>query len=512
MLEIKNLSITRSKDGHVLLNDLSVVVNKGEKFAVIGHEGTGKSTLIKAITSPSLIEPYADSSGTIKTNGTLGYLEQDLSLRWAETPIRDFFLKDAPEGPILYERYEWLGRLPKELEALGLDSNLYDSERLMKHLSGGETIKLGIAKLLMEDADILLLDEPTNDLDFETIRFMERFISLTERAVLFISHDETLLENTATGIIHLKRIKKRTEANTNVSKTDYKTYVKRLKDALDHQETVANKERTNYHKKMKRFTQIYQKVAHKQDQAVRNPSEARLLKKKVKHMKSMEHRFEKEKEGFTDIPERETPIEAFFDNLNAVPKDKVIINHTFDCIKAGESTLLENITLNIKGPMKIAITGGNGLGKTTLMEKLYACISGNRTLSVGYMPQDYRHLQAQKTALEFLEVKGDKLKETRARKIMGALAFEREEMDADTLSLSGGQRAKLYLLKMILDEKDVLLLDEPTRNLSPLSAPEIHAMLESFKGAMFVITHDRKFLEKAFDTIYELKHKTLNEL
>jgi len=146
-----------------------------------------------------------------------------------------------------------------------------------------------------------------------------------------------------------------------------------------------------------------------------------------------------------------------------------------------------------------------------LMTDIYASLQGRKDINVAYMPQDYEDLNEDETVLTFLNVAHDRSKEARARKMLGALAFQREEMTAPTMSLSGGQRAKLYFLKMILEGNDVLLLDEPTRNLSPLSAPEVHEMLLNFRGAIVAITHDRALIENVFDSLYTLDEATLNK-
>ena len=276
---------------------------------------------------------------------------------------------------------------------------------------------------------------------------------------------------------------------------------------------IARKQRADFKNKVVKYNQVYSKVEHQQNQAVRDPILGRLLAKKMKSLKSTNKRLMKEKEKFIDIPEREEAIDIFFDSNVSIPQGKTVINIAIEPLKIDGRILSKKVELLIKGSKKIAIIGKNGSGKTTLMKHIYEQNINRKDISIGYMSQNYEDiLEKDKTALENLQSNPDKNKETKIRKMMGALYFTREEMISPVDSLSGGQKAKLFFLKMVIDKNNVLLLDEPTRNLSPLSSPVIHNLLLDFKGAIICITHDRSFIDNVFDELYVLDEEGLKLL
>ncbi len=505
MLEIRNLNIQVTKDDHELVNDLSFVLNKNDKYALIGLEGNGKSTLLKAIYDKALI-PYTTITGTIDfSNYKIGYLPQSITENWSNTTVYDYLLQKKSDSTIEQEDYLKLNKLSKVLGRIGFNLDLLSDTKLISEYSGGEIVKLGIAKILLDEPDILLLDEPTNDLDLETILFLEDFITNQELPILFISHDEALLKNTANGIIHLTQTHKKTKAITYVSKTSYNDYKSSRIRSLDSDEMIARKQRSDYKIKMRKYNQVFSRVEHLQNQAVRNPTGGRLLKKKMKSLKSTSKRLEKEKEKFIDIPEREEAIDLYFDKNVSIPSGKTVFNINIKPLEIDNRILSNKIELLIKGNKKIAIIGMNGSGKTTLMKIIYEQNVSREDISIGYMSQNYEDIFIKdETALEFLQKDPDKKRETIIRKMMGSLHFAREEMISPIISLSGGQKAKLLFLKMVIDKNNVLLLDEPTRNLSPLSSPVIYNLLLNFKGSIICITHDRTFIENVFDEVYIL--------
>lgn len=512
MLEVRKLFIKKNSEDRQLISNLSFTLNKGDKFAIIGLEGNGKSTLLKAILGHEL--DFADVQGTIRFGyNKLGYLPQSVKQDFENENVIDFLLKDTKESQVDIDDYALLGLLEKILKEVRFDLDAFHDEKNISEFSGGEVVKLGLAKILLRDPDILLLDEPTNDLDLDTILFLEEFIQSEKRPILFISHDEALLKNTANGIIHLTIGEKKRKARSFFEKISYEMYVQSRKLALDSQEMKAKKQRSNFNKKMERYRQIYQKVEHLQNQTVRDPSAARLLAKKVKSLKSTEKRYQKEQDDFIDIPEREEEINIFFDEYKNIPSNKKVVDYHKDVLDVEGIVLSKNIDLLVKGPSKIAIVGKNGCGKTTLLKDIYSSIINRNDIQVGYMPQYYdEYLKNYNRAVDVLLDCPDLEKETKYRKMLGALHFTREEMVYSPVSLSGGQKAKLFLLKMVIDGANVLILDEPTRNLSPLSIPVIHQLLLNFKGTIISVTHDRTFLDNVFDDVYVLNEEGLHEL
>ncbi|MBR6638259.1 MAG: ABC-F family ATP-binding cassette domain-containing protein, partial [Lachnospiraceae bacterium] len=239
----------------------------------------------------------------------------------------------------------------------------------------------------------------------------------------------------------------------------------------------------------------------------------RLLKKKMKAVKSMEKRFEREDENMTEMPEEDSAI--FFklcDKNVAIPAGKRVLEYSLDKLYTpdGERVLSENIELNIRGSEKICIVGRNGTGKTTLLRKIAKELLSRSDIHAEYMPQNYEDLlKLDMTPVDYLDSSGDKEERTRIRTYLGALKYTADEMDHPIAELSGGQKAKVLLLKMSMSGANVLILDEPTRNFSPLSGPVIRRMLSEFPGAIISISHDRKYIDEVCDKIYEFTDKGL---
>lgn len=513
MLEFNNISITLNKDNRPIIKNFSFTLRPKEKIAIIGEEGNGKSTLLKLVVNKEEVEKYATIQGQILThNLNIGYLEQSLQDKWKNTIIMDYFLKDDPDEEINFENYNFLTDIYNYIAKFNLDNNLLEEDRLISTLSGGEKVKIALIKLLCKKPDVLLLDEPTNDIDIDTLEWLENFINETSTPILYVSHDETLLENTATGIIHLEQIKKKTECRHTILRVGYKEYIEKRTNALAHQEMVAKKQQSDYNKQMQEWKTVYQKVDYQQKSITRaDPHGAALLKKKMKSLKSQEKRYEKEKENFLEIPDVEDAILIKNADINDIPAYKMILNISNLELKNNNKLLASNINLQIAGNKHIAIIGKNGVGKTTLIKKIYETLKDRTDIKTGYMPQNYEELlNLNKTAVNFL-TENDKSKEfeTIVRTYLASLKFTSEEVNNKIEYLSGGQKAKLLLIKLILDKSNVLILDEPTRNLSPLSNPVIRKLLREFKGTIISVSHDRKYINEVCDETYELTKEGL---
>jgi len=255
---------------------------------------------------------------------------------------------------------------------------------------------------------------------------------------------------------------------------------------ISRQTKLAQKEREEYEKKMEKYRRIYSSVQYALRTVSRgSPAEAKNLKDKMHSVKAMGRRFEKQKENMTPLPAFEESILVTFDENVTVPKGKVLLDFHLSELKAGDKLLSKDINLFVMGPQKVCIVGANGAGKTTLLKEVLRYLSNQNTIRFGYMPQDYaEEMEPKQSAIEFLTVDGTKEEQTAIRTHLGSMKFTREEMVHPIEELSGGQRAKLYFLRMVLRRPELLLLDEPTRNISPLSGPEIRKALRSFKGGI----------------------------
>lgn len=510
-MQLKNITITHRKDLREIVKDFSFVLHGGDKAVIIGEEGNGKSTLLKLIYQESMIEEYAEYTGEIVRNQKrMGYLAQELPREQREWNVNEYFY----QIPGFFEATpKELGKLSRDL---GVSHSFFYADRKVQTLSGGEKVKMQMAGILLGRPEILLLDEPSNDIDLETLEWLEDFVNGCELPVLYVSHDEIFIQRTANVIIHLEQIKRKTAARHTVARMGYEQYIQERLNHLQRQEQTARKERSDYEKQMERFRKIQQKVEHQQNAITRqDPHGGRLLKKKMHNVKSMERRFEKQHENQTEIPDTESAIFAKFSEQIQIPNGKIILDLKIDklCVHPGESEesiLAENICLRVQGPEKVCIVGKNGAGKTTLLREIARELLGRKDIRAAYMPQNYEELlELQKTPIAFLQCEHTQEEYSRIRTYLGSMKYTADEMEHSIGELSGGQKAKLLFLKMSMEENDVLILDEPTRNFSPLSNPVIRELLGNYGGAIISVSHDRKYVAEVCSKVYRLTSEGL---
>lgn len=517
MLQINQLTITHKKDLRTILKDFHVVLNAGDKAVMIGEEGNGKSTLLKWIYDPGLVEDYAECAGErILGQERLGYLPQELSAEEKKKTVYEFFSE---------QDFFW-NQTPKELAALTkkfrVEAEFFYREQNMESLSGGEKVKAQLMRLFMQEPTVLLLDEPSNDIDLATLELLEKLILDWKGIVLFISHDETLIEHTANMVIHIEQIRRKTESSHTVAKLPYRTYVEERLQQFEKQEQLAENDKREKRIRDEKIRKLEQSLAGKMDHISKAERDhiGQAMKKKMKAVKSMENRYEREDADLTEMPEKEEAI--FFklgDKNTTIPAGKTVIEYELARLTApktddgaAERVLSENIFLRIRGAEKICIVGANGAGKTTLIRKIAEELLNRKDLNAIYMPQNYEELlDLSQTPVAYLDTTGDKEERTRIRTYLGSLKYTADEMDHPIRELSGGQKAKVLLLKMSLSGANVLILDEPTRNFSPLSGPVIRRLMKEYGGAIISISHDRKFITEVCDTVYELTRNGLSK-
>ena len=467
MLQIKKLNLTHKKDLRIILNDFNLVLNDGDKAVIIGEEGNGKSTLMKWIYNPSLVENYIEADGErIMGHERLGYLPQEMLDEDKEKTIYEYF----SEEEIFWEK------TPKELSVIagkfGMKNDFFYSNQTMGSLSGGEKVKTQLMRLFIRDVSVLLLDEPSNDIDIATLTLLEKIINDWKHIVLFISHDETLIERTANMVIHIEQIIRKTKARYTVAKLPYRRYVEERLHKFEIQKQRALSDRREKKIRDEKYQRVMQSVQGALRSCTRQaPSVAKNLKDKMHTVKAMERRFEKEDENMTQMPEQEEAIFVKLGDENShIPAGKTVIEYELSKLVTpdGKRILAEGIHLKIKGSEKICMIGANGAGKTTLLKKIAEELLNRNDIKAEYMPQTYEDLlDLDVTPVDYLDKTGDKEERTRIRTYLGSLKYTPDEMEHPIRELSGGQKAKVLLLRMSLSGANVLILDEPTAGMDP---------------------------------------------
>ena len=513
MMQIKKLTLTHKKDLRVILEDFQLVLNDGDKAVIIGEEGNGKSTLLKWMYDPALTEDYIESTGErIIGKERLGYLPQELPEAEKTKTVYEYF----------YEKEKFWDQTPKDLAVLarkfGLTEEFFYRDQQMSELSGGEKVKAQMMRLLMEDVTVLLLDEPSNDIDLATLELLEKLIREWEHIVVFISHDETLIENTANMVIHIEQIVRKTKSRYTVAKLPYRTYVEERLQNFERQEQKAQSDRREKALRDEKYRKVYQSVQNALSNCSRQaPSVAKNLKDKMHTVKAMNRRFEKEDARMTEMPEQE---EAIYFQLGgaeaAMPAGKTVIEYQLPKLETpdGERVLAENITLKIRGPEKICIVGPNGAGKTTLLKKIAAELKEREDLRVDYMPQNYEdQLDFSMTPVDFLDSTGEKSERTKIRTYLGSLKYTADEMDHPIRELSGGQKRRVAVAGVMAMKPRILVLDEPAAGLDPEGRDEILSEVKNYHKktgtTVLLVSHSMEDIAKYADRVLVMSNKKI---
>ena len=296
----------------------------------------------------------------------------------------------------------------------------------------------------------------------------------------------------------------------------YAEYAAYRESNLRNQEALALTQRRELALQEENFRRIQQKVEHAQNAISRgDPHGGRLLKKKMHAVKAMEARFDRRKKDMAQIPDVESAMFLKFgDERSRIPSGKTVIDLFIKDLMCpdGSRILSKNIRLFVRGSEKICILGDNGVGKSTLIRKIAEELLSREDIHAEYMPQTYRELlDEEQTPVDYLSTTGDKEEITRIRTYLGSMKYTADEMNHRIGDLSGGQKAKVLLLKMSLSGANVLILDEPTRNFSPLSGPMIRKVLREYEGAIISVSHDRKYISEVCDKLYMLTEDGLKE-
>lgn len=479
MMKLTNISLIEEKTGRSLISGLDLVINQNSKLAIIGEEGNGKSSLLHVIRNREDLIPYLQVEGKIdSTYQTIGYLNQSLDAENSDLIVAD-----------LFEEVTWDNLLIEAMEAFQID-NLFSTQRYAD-LSGGEKLKYQLLAILATNPEILLLDEPTNNLDLNGIEWLETFIKQLSIPVIFVSHDEAFIQATANELLHLELTKKNQVPLYTLSKDDFYTYKeKREKAITTHNLQVKNEQRA-LKKQETKLRDVWNKAEHQHTQVSRADPR---LQKKVKSLKQQKEKLATQKDNVQDIRTIEEQPTFFFAPVSSPKKKQLILDLDLPVLENEKGVLAKDIHLPIFTQDKLIITGENGIGKSTLIRKVNKVLQQQSKYKVGFMPQNYEEvIDLSKSVLEVLNT-GESNEEQHIRTLLANLNFTRDEMLHAVSELSGGQQAKILLVKLMLEENEVLILDEPTRNLSPLTNQFFYDALSEYQGTIIAISHDRKFI------------------
>jgi len=508
--------------GTDLFSGITFKLNKGDRIGLIGKNGAGKSTLLKVLSKD------IESSGTMAFDKDvqIGFLRQDIDFVEGRTileeayqafeEIKEIELKldgineqlatrtdyesegysqlilDLTEFTERYELlggYNYQGDTEKILQGLGFQRE--DFDKLTDTFSGGWRMRIELAKLLLQNNDILLLDEPTNHLDIESIIWLENFLKAYSGAIVLVSHDKMFLDNVTNRTIEISL------GQIYDYKKPYSQFLL-LRAEIKEKQLQAQK---NQEKEIKQKQHLINKFKAKAGKA----SMAQSLMKQLDKVELIE----------VDQDDNQAMNVRF-----AISKEpgKIVFEADELSKSYGEKQVLENVNLLIERNSKIAFVGQNGQGKSTLAKMMVGEIpfTGHLKLGhnveVGYFAQNQsEHLPPEKTVLEIMEDAATDGNRMRVRDMLGSFLFGGDAVDKKAKVLSGGERNRLALCKLLLAPFNVLIMDEPTNHLDIASKNVLKEALQSFKGTLILVSHDRDFLQGLTSTVYGFKDKEIKE-
>ncbi|MDD3404794.1 MAG: ABC-F family ATP-binding cassette domain-containing protein [Paludibacteraceae bacterium] len=520
MVSIEQVSMTFGKEP--LFDNLSFLINDKEKIALVGRNGAGKTTLLKLLSGQ--IQPSAGKV-VIPKDMTIGYLPQHMALNSGRTVIEEAELAfqeikaiekqiEALNGEIMQrtdyesESYRQLiedfthqserlkmfsANYQADLEKtlLGLGFLRSDFQRQTSEFSGGWRMRIELAKILLRHPDLLLLDEPTNHLDIESIVWLENFLSNTNSALVLVSHDKAFIDAITTRTIELSLGK------LYDYKVNYSHYLELRKERREQQIRAYE----NQQKMIAETEDFIERFRYKPTKAVQVQSRIKQLEKLVRLEVDMEDTSRLHLK-FPPAPHSGIqPVEI--ENLSKWYGDHVI---------------LQNVNLSIRRGEKVAFVGKNGEGKSTLVK----CIMGEvaydgilklgHQVKVGYFAQNQADLlDGELTVFDTIDRVAVGDVRTKIRDILGAFMFGGEASDKKVKVLSGGEKSRLAMIRLLLEPVNLLILDEPTNHLDIQSKNVLKEAIKAFNGTVIIVSHDRDFLDGLVEKIYEFKNKNLRE-
>jgi ATP-binding cassette subfamily F protein 3 len=521
MLNVHKLSVSFS--GEYLFNEISFRLNAGDRVGLIGKNGAGKSTLLKVLAGDI---PSDGGSMAMDKEVQIGFLRQDLDFEFGRTVLQEAYMAfteikkleadlehinqqlaertdyesegynqlmvDLNEVTHRYEilgGYNYQGDTEKILQGLGFSRE--DFDRQTDTFSGGWRMRIELAKLLLQKNDILLLDEPTNHLDIESIIWLEQFLKSYPGAVVLVSHDKMFLDNVTNRTIEISlgRI------------YDYnKPYSQFLELRAEMRELQQNAQK-NQEKQIQQTEKLIEKFRAKATKA----SMAQSLIKKLDKIERIEVDAED-----TSVMKLRFPV--------SVNPGKVVIEAEGLAKSYGEKEVLRSVDLLVERGTKTAFVGQNGQGKSTLAKVIVGDIEGTghlklgHNVQIGYFAQNQaEYLDGNKTILDTMIDAANEGNRAQVRDILGSFLFQGEDVDKFVKVLSGGERNRLALAKLMLQPFNVLIMDEPTNHLDIRSKNVLKEALAKFEGTLIIVSHDRDFLQGLTNSVFEFREKKIKE-
>ena len=479
MISIEHLSIEFSS--RPVLDDISFLVNRKDRIALVGKNGAGKTTLLRLIA-----HEYEPTAGTISMDSgiTIGYLPQ-VMLFTDQRSLRDEVMT-VFHGE---DEARFIAEMDSTVIGLGFTRN--DFNRPCSEFSGGWRMRIELAKILLHHPDLLLLDEPTNHLDIESIRWLEDFLVTSQATLIVVSHDQAFIDNVTNRTIEIS-LGRIYDYNVNYSK-----FVTLRQERHDQQVRAY----LNQQKMIKETEDFIERFRYKATKAVQ-------VQSRIKQLAKLE-RLEVDLEDTSRLNLRFPPAPRSGD-FPIITED---LRKDF-----GSHTVFHDVNITIRRGEKVAFVGKNGEGKTTLVRCImgqldyYGTLKIGHNIKIGYFAQNQASLlDGELTVFDTIDRVAVGDIRTKIRDILGAFMFGGENSDKKVKVLSGGERSRLAMIKLLLEPCNLLILDEPTNHLDMQSKDVLKAALKDFNGTLICVSHDRDFLDGLVEKVYEFSGGLVRE-
>ena len=515
MERIRMIGLGKSFGVRQVFSNVSFEIKEGDRIALVGPNGAGKSTLLKCILG---IEELDEGQVVMSPVASIGYLQQDVNLgdaslaeeietAWEDVHALENKLQElttyletheASESDLqrldyLQNRLEWLGGYDYEQKTkrivYGLGFTDEDLYKPANAFSGGQKTRINLAKALVRSPDFLFLDEPTNHLDMEMLEWLEGYLSSYRGGILIVSHDRYFMDRIVTGVVELDHHKATTYRG------NYSRYVAQREDRLK-ADTIAYEKQQEYIKKTEEYIDKYR---------------AGIKSKMARGRQSQLNRLER-----LEAPEISHSLDFKFPPA-AMSADKVLV---LDHVSIGYKTddpIIDDVSVVVRRGESVALIGPNGAGKSTMVKAIVGELFpteghidiGNR-VQVGYFSQEHEELHDRWQVVDEI-INNYNFTEEKARNVLGSFLFKGDDVFKLVGDLSGGERARLALLKLFLQGDNFLILDEPTNHLDVPTREIVERALQQFGGTCFIISHDRYFLDQVSTRTLVLENKGLTE-